>query len=99
MTFKVKSANLKAKNSQGLELAVVILQNNGRKDLYAIKLVEWRHLLCYGHIEFDIELAPYYHEAIGNLPCAGILSLKLQLSPISQLNLVTERAINAEMEL
>jgi hypothetical protein len=51
-------------------------------------MVEWRYALSHGSISFDVELAPYYHEGVGQLPAVGVLSLKLQLYPFSKINKV-----------
>lgn len=62
-------------------------------------MVEWRYVLAHGSVAFDIELAPYYHEGIKEVPAVGILSLKVQLTPISKLNMVQPMAIDREIQL
>lgn len=82
-----------------LELALVILTRQGTRKIYSIKQVEWRYILAHGSVTFDIELAPYYNEGVEQLPAVGILSLKLQLYPISKLNMVQPKAIERQIEL
>lgn len=59
-----------------------------------MKMVEWRYVLAHGSVTFDIELAPYYHEGVGEMSAIGILSLKLQLYPLSKLNMVQPTTID-----
>lgn len=42
-----------------IELAFVILNNDGSKRIYSIKQIEWRFILTYGRINLNIELGAY----------------------------------------
>lgn len=97
--FGVEGEHLKTSNSQMIELAVVIMTREGSRRIFSIKQVEWRYVLAHGSVNFDIELAPYYNEGVEKVQGVGILSLKLQLYPVSKLNMVQPMAIDRQVEL
>lgn len=82
-----------------IELAVITQARSGTRKIYSIKQIEWRYILAHGLVTFDIILAPYYHEGVGEMPAVGVLSLKLQLTPLSKLNMVQPMTIDREIEL
>lgn len=97
--FSVDGSELKTSNSRMLELSVVVMTREGTRRVYAIKQVEWRYVMAHGSVSFDIELAPYDNEGVGKVTAVGIVSLKLQLYPVSKLTLVQPKAIDRQIEL
>lgn len=90
---------MKPKNDQLVELAVVVQSKEGTRRIASIKLVEWRYVLAHGLVTFDVFLAPYYFEGIGEMPSFGVLSMKLQLTPLSKLNMIQSSAVDREIQL
>jgi hypothetical protein len=82
-----------------IELAVVLQTKSGSRKIFSIKLIEWRYILAHGSVNFDVILAPYYHEGVGEMPAVGVLSVKLQLTPLSKLNMVQPITVDREIEL
>jgi hypothetical protein len=54
LNFNVKASELRLDNYQNIELCVIIVFSNGKKLLHSIKMIEWRFLLTYGSLNFDI---------------------------------------------
>ena len=77
---------------------VVVVNKEGKRTINSVKLLEWRYTLAHGSMGFEVELAPYHHEGLSELPVSGIVGLKLHLYPLSKLNVVAEKTIERELE-
>ena len=90
------SSALKPDNAPPLELRVVV-ESQGRKGLYSLKLVEWRYVLAFGSLSVDIDLPPYQHNGLSLMQSVGILSIELSLSPLPKHFKVTEMSLNRQL--
>ena len=70
-----------------------------KKIIYSLKLVEWRFVLSYGSLSVDLEMAPYHHEGVNTLPCVGILSVTMKLSPLPKHFYLSEGSLTRQLEL
>lgn len=57
MRFDKSSLSIDLK--QMIELTVTIWKSDGSREIYAVKQIEWRFVLAFGSISFDVELAEF----------------------------------------
>jgi len=74
-----------------------VVLEEGQKIIYSLKLVEWRFILVYGSVSIDLELAPYRHEGLTILPCAGVLSITLAISPFPKHFFIQEAKLTRQL--
>lgn len=51
--------------NQMIELTVTLWHADGKRTIYAVKQIEWRFVLAFGSIGFDVELAEFRNKVGG----------------------------------
>lgn len=75
--MRLDKTSLNVENNQPIELAVTVWNANSTRTIYAAKQIEWRFVLAYGSINFDVELAAFKPSGTGEARAVGILSMTL----------------------
>lgn len=84
--------------NQMIELTVTVWHGDGSRSIYAVKQIEWRFVLAFGSISFDVELAEFKSRS-GEPRSVGILSMTLELYPKGKGELISERLLNSQLAL
>lgn len=53
--------------------------------------------MVYGSLSVDLEMAPYCHDGVNEMPCAGVLSITLQISALPKHFFLTEASLNRQL--
>lgn len=75
--MRLDKTNLSIENNQPIELAVTVWNPDSSRTIYAVKQIEWRFVLAYGSISFDVELAAFKQSGTTEPRSVGILSMSL----------------------
>jgi len=78
---------------------VTVWNSNTTRTIYAVKQIEWRFVLAYGSISFDVELAAFKQSGTGEPRAVGILSMTLELLPKVKREYISERLLNSQLAL
>lgn len=54
--------------------------------------------MVYGSLSVDLEMAPYCHDGVNQMPCAGILSITLQIGSLPKHFFITEASLNRQLQ-